>query len=127
MTTISYHFTPDVDTIPNLDNLQKYYFETFTKPPNFHDPLFFIQTIMPNQINQLLMSFGSLSLFPEPEYRERRIAPRSEHRAPVRQRRESEYREDREERHEHNHMAEVAGGIIIGAATLGILGGLMRK
>ena len=70
------------------------------------------------------MAFGSLSLFPEEEYRERRIAPLRERRAPAR-RRESEYQEDRHEH--HTNMAEVMGTVVVGAIGLGILGGMMNK
>ena len=35
MTTPHLYFTPDVVTIPNLDNLQKYCFGGFTKPLYF--------------------------------------------------------------------------------------------
>ena len=64
------------------------------------------------------MSFGSLSLFPEEDYRERRVAPRHERR----ETREHEYRE-----HEHNdNLRNLAGAVIVGAATIGILG-MMRR
>ena len=64
------------------------------------------------------MSFGNLSLFPEDDYRERRVAPKHERR----ETREREYRE-----HDHNsNLSNLAGAVIVGAATIGILG-MMRR
>ena len=52
-TTIVY-FTPDVVTIPNLDNLQKYCFGASTKPVYFANLKLFIPTIMANEINNTI-------------------------------------------------------------------------
>jgi hypothetical protein len=62
------------------------------------------------------MSFGSLSLFPEDDYREHRVAPMHGRR----ETREHEYREH------NNNLRDLAGAVIVGAATIGILG-LMRR
>jgi hypothetical protein len=68
------------------------------------------------------MSFGSLSLFPEDDYREHRVAPKTERRYEAREHREHEYRE-----HERNdNLRDLAGAVIVGAATIGILG-MMRR
>lgn len=65
------------------------------------------------------MSFGSLSLFPEDEHRERRLAPRTERRYEARERREHE-----EDRHQ---VRDAVGTVVVGALALGFMGAMMRR
>jgi hypothetical protein len=60
------------------------------------------------------MSFGLFPEYDEPECRNRNVSHHTHER-----------RETRE--HEHRNIRDIAGDVIVGAVTIGFLGGMMRR